>query len=153
MELLINLIIIFIIVASVLKRLSAVSRKGRELETTRLPGDVVETAEPASYPRPPVREPAWTPYPEIQAGETAETDVYPVTTAEELLETSPSVTIPELTAAYQRPSPEPAVPRHREVHRHQGMSMKLAFTSHRVVNGIIMSEILRPPVSMRGVGL
>ncbi|MCE5250452.1 hypothetical protein LLG96_09565 [bacterium] len=149
MELLINLIIIFIIVASVLKRLSAVSRKGRELETTRLPGDVIETAGPVGVPRPPDRESAWTPYPEIPAGDTMETADYPVTTSEELLESSPSETIPERTAAYQRPSHEPAVPRHREVRRHQGMGMKLAFTSHRVVNGIIMSEILGKPVGMR----
>ena len=146
MELIINLIIIIVIVASILKRLKSVASKAEELETPPpvAPPDVPEVMKrmrdvfpekptAPAVPQEKEEQPAVftedlfeREQPEFQVPVIEEV----VQAAEEILRRAPlrKVTIPE---------EEPK------------LRIKLSFSGPEVVKGIVMSEILSPPVSLR----
>jgi hypothetical protein len=149
MELIINLIIIFIIIVTVLKRLKDVSKKGQELEKTKLPGEFAETIERRTVQEKPESKPLLVPAPEISFDEMVEPVEFPLKPAEELLESRFKETFPVMPETYRKPVPEMAPHLYDEITRRRRRCMKLAFTHNRVINGIIMSEILSKPVSLR----
>jgi len=151
LDLLINLIIIFVIVISVLKRLQNVAQKGREIKSpppaapsptpkmaekksTVLQEQKIPT-EPPEFLKPVVEQAKRMFFPE-DFWEHKTTEIPEPALEEPLLpevEEIQKISLRDITLPEKEPIP----------------GMKLNFGSSDVVGGIVMREILGPPVSMR----
>jgi len=148
MEVLINLVIIFIVIATVLKRIQELAKKQEEI---KIP--------PASPPMP---------FPElaeepVRPEKLEEEEIKPVSEWAPLLEevfekirpefVEPEIYIePEISPPVKVPVPEVVQPIFYEkaVPRKKAASgVTLNFSGSELVRGIIMREILGPPVSMQ----
>ena len=151
MDLIIQLIIVVVIVASIVKRMQQVAKKGEELEEPP----------PAAPPvTPPMVERPLMPVQRVEEVEK------PVKQAE------PSGMLKELRELFQQEIPEPVVEEvplapeefppvsedilqpvsYRDVvipKKEPGLLFSLSFTGTEAAKGIVMSEVLGPPVSMR----
>jgi len=148
MEVLINLVIIFIVIATVLKRIQELGKKQGEIKVP-----------PAS---PPVPFPELTEEP-VRQEKSEEEEIKPVRewipSLEEVFEkirpefTEPEIfPEPEIPPLVEEPVPEVVQPIFYEkaVPREKAASgVTLNFSGSEVVRGIIMREILGPPVSMQ----
>ena len=151
LELLINLIIIFVIFAAILKRMQEVAKKGRELKT---PPPVIPPVPPKTIrkdmkvkPGPPQWLPAQEEKPPVEPEK-------PVVFGEDLWEQHPEeefivpateeILQPEAELVQQIPyrGIEESV-RERDIISYSDMK------GSELVKGIIMSEILGPPLSLR----
>lgn len=175
MEVIIQLIIIFIIILSVLKRVKEASQKGQELDKGNIPGSILDMFDPDSEKGKAGQKPSATPsdQQEMPAGEysgpveiTGEPSKEPLIPSEvpyepveaqemvkkEIYDTQPDSLKPQ-EELFEEPVPEtqkPVLSRPAQtVLREADKGLDLGFTSPQVINGIIMREILGPPVSMR----
>jgi len=150
-ELLINLVIVVVIILSVLKRLKNVSKKGEELETPPPAAppaapDMVERTDEISQEEP-VERPE---LPEIfkQLFGQEKPDI----SGEDELKQEPVVPEPSMAEPVQPPEEIvkpvayglPVIPK-----KEQTAELKLSFRGPEVVRGIVMSEILGPPVGLK----
>lgn len=182
MEVIIQLIIIFIIILSVLKRVKEASQKGQELDKGNIPGSILDMFDPDSEKGKAGQKPSATPsdQQEMPAGEysgpveiTGEPSKEPLIPSEvpvippevpyepveaqemvkkDIFETQPDSLKPqeELIEEPVPEAPKPVLSRPAQtVLREADKGLDLGFTSPQVINGIIMREILGPPVSMR----
>jgi len=148
MEVLINLVIIFIVIATVLKRIQELGKKQGEIKVP-----------PAS---PPVPFPELTEEP-VRQEKSEEEEIKPVRewapSLEEVFEkiqpefVEPEIFLePEIPLQIEEPVPEVVQPIFYEkaVPRKKAASgVTLNFSGSELVRGIIMREILGPPVSMQ----
>lgn len=149
MELIINLIIVFVIIFSILKRVQEVGKKGEEL---KVPPDI-----PPESLSEQIKELKNLMQPELEEVTQASE---PVLTEEGTIErvhaefTEPEVAPePETPALYEEPVPMIKRPvSYKKIIPRKKVSQRyiLSFGGSEVVRGIIMSEILGKPVSMRG---
>ena len=170
METIIQIIIILVIIASVMKRFREIAGKSKDLETTKLPKPVldlfeVETPE-EEPPARPFAKPRFEPSPEMRPkprpGTPSWEESRPVgestTFEEETLESRSEIQVPEsrfpdgMTQAggsmpeIRAYAERPRMMRSPERRPHIPV---LRFHQTQVVRGIIMSEILGPPVGLR----
>ena len=148
MELIINLIIVFVIIFSILKRVQEVGKKGEEL---KVPPDI-----PPESLSEQIKELKNLMQPELEEVTQASE---PVLTEEGTIErvhaefTEPEVAPePETPALYEEPVPMIKQPvSYKKITPRKKVSQRyiLSFGGSEVVRGIIMSEILGKPVSMR----
>ena len=148
---LINLVIVVVIILSVLKRLKDVAKKGEELET---PPPAAPSAAPDMVERTdeiPQEEPVERPeLPEIfkRLLEQEKPDI----SDEDEFEQEPEVPEPVMAEPIQLPEEIvkpfsyglPVIPKEE-----QTPELKLSFRGSEVVRGIVMSEILGPPVGLK----
>jgi len=173
MEVIIQLIIIFIVILSVLKRVKEVGQTGQELDKGKIPGNILDMFDPDSAKGKAGQKPSPADQQEMPAGEYSESveisgepskeplipsevPYEPVEAPEivekDILDTQPESLLPqeELIKEYVPIIPKPVLLRSsQKVHREPGKGLDLGFTGPQVINGIIMGEILGPPVSMR----
>ena len=143
---LINLVIVVVIILSVLKRLKDVAKQGEELEA---PPPVAHPAAPDLVERTdeiPQEEPVERPeLPEIfkQLFEQEKPDI----SGEDEIEQEPVIAEPvQLPEEIVKPVAYglPVIPKEE-----QTPELKLSFRGSEVVRGIVMSEILGPPVGLK----
>jgi len=150
-EFLINLVIVVVIILAVLKRLKDVAKKGEELEA---PPPAAPPAAPDMVERTdeiPQEEPVERPeLPEIfkQLFGQEKPDI----PGEDEFEQKPEVPEPVMAEQFQPPEEIakpvayglPVIPKEEQTPR-----LKLSFRGSEVVRGIVMSEILGPPVGLK----
>ena len=149
MELIINLIIIFVIIFSVLKRIQEVAKKGEEL---KVPPDI-----PPETLSEQIKELKNLMQPELEEVKPISEPVLPEEVTIEKVHaefTEPEVVPePEIPAFIEEPFPVIEEPvSYKKITPRKKVSQRyiLSFRGSEVVRGIIMSEILGNPVSMRG---
>jgi hypothetical protein len=153
-ENLFNLIIILVIVITVLKRLREVEKKGKELGgpppvAPPLPWE--PAAPPQTAPQPVLERPV----PQTEAAETFEEErPEPVFTFEDMFEEEKTPAEPESVFKEEIVyPPEELIPVIPLVERQPQIvkipTLNLSFSRSEVVRGIVMSEILRPPLALR----
>jgi len=159
MGIIIQLIIVFIIIASVMKRFKEIAGKSKELEQSPLPKPAIDLFEVQNSQEEPAAKPFQAQQPETPPWELPPRAEVPVSFDEDAFESRPEIEVsesrlsegmtkvgglmPEIRTFAERPqtmiSPERRRP-HIPV---------LRFNQNQVVRGIIMSEILGPPVGIR----
>lgn len=181
MDTIVTIIIFLVIIFSIMKNMQEVAKKGREVRVPRKPGEgpvqqemripeappapaereIMEVEEevpeepseiPSPRPFPEEPRPVWeSPRPSLEDifgrleekyRRASEQPIPEVVKVEDTFEKrKPEAEIPRHTTF--RPARQPLSPRHRPA---------LVFQKQAVVNGIIMSEILGPPVGLRRQG-
>ena len=153
MDLIIQLIIIVVIVASIMKRMQEVAKKGKELEE---PPPVSPPAEPQMVKR------LQDVFKELSDDRTGQEvmEKEPVTEIRDFRERQPEFAEPVVEEVPLVPEEgfcpvsediiQPVSYRKFDISKvKQKQGLQLSFKGPEVVRGIIMSEVLGPPVSMR----
>ncbi len=173
MEVIIQLIIIFIVILSVLKRVKEAGQKGQELDKGKIPGNILDMFDPEGAEGKAVQKPSPSDQQEMSAGEYSEpignsgelskeplipSEVpYEPVEAPEIVEKDVFDTQPDSLVLQEEliEEPVPEIPKPdllwpaQTFLREADKGLDLGFTGPQVINGIIMREILGPPVSMR----
>lgn len=173
MEVIIQLIIIFIVILSVLKRVKDAGQKGQELDKGNIPGSILDMFDPDGAEGRAGQKPSSAGQQEMPAGEYSEpveitgepskkplipSEVpYEPVEAQEMVKKDIFGTQPDSLELQEElfEEPVPEIPKPgllrpaQTVLREADKGLDLGFTGPQVINGIIMREILGPPVSMR----
>ena len=152
---LINIIIIFIIIVSVFKRLQGIAKKGGEIKVPPASPPVpfpemtekYETPEESAQEKmeEPVRKPAL-------SGEEILKEIFRVHTEPKATFEHEIIPVPPLPEQVEEPVSmvEQPLPARKAAPREKEKSYTLHFGGSELVRGILMSEILGTPVSLRG---
>ncbi|MBN1294765.1 MAG: hypothetical protein JXB48_23215 [Candidatus Latescibacteria bacterium] len=154
MEILVQLIIVFIIIASILKRMQEISQKAKTLDKEKDLGQTIEMFGDENTPERAEQKPTG-PSGLDKPVITFPTESFeiPNMPLEDMFETSSEQVIGESEKILEEKVVEIPLPtRHRlekPFRMIPGECFKPGFSGSQVVTGIIMGEILGPPVSMR----
>ena len=159
MGIIIQLIIVFIIIASVVKRFKEITGKSNELEKTKLPEQLFEMSDVERPQEGPIARPSPEPLSEEPVWEPSQPVKVPAGIDEDAFESRPEIEVsesrlsegmtkvgglmPEIRTFAERPRTMIS-PARRRPH-----IPVLRFNQNQVVRGIIMGEILGPPVGLR----
>ena len=149
LELVINLIIIFVIFVAILKRLQGVVKKGQELKTQPpVTPPVPHKAVRKAYEEKPG--PQWQPSQEVKPSvEREKSVVFREDLLERLEEEYPEPVAEETVQPPEELVQEVSYRGVLESVRERKPRLYFGFSGSELVKGIIMSEILSPPVSLR----
>lgn len=166
MDVIIQIIIVLIIIASILKRFQDVAQKGQDLDKKKIPDKLFEKLDMEESQKKTWPETVQTPQQEVPVDTSAEpvevqtmfekepTEVQ-TTIDEGIFETQPEPLIPGEQVYYDEPArvmPPPAATMPKKaVYAEPLKPLMLGFTATQVTTGIVMGEILGPPVALRNV--
>lgn len=161
MTTIIQIIIILVIIASVMKRFREISEKSKDLETTKMPKQLFEMPDVERPQKEPIARPSPEPLREEPVWEPSQPVKVPAGIDEDAFESRPGILVPESRFPEGMTQAGGSMPKIRAYAERPRMMRSperrphipvLRFHQTQVVRGIIMSEILGPPVGLRNTG-
>ena len=156
METIIQIIIILVIIASVMKRFRETIEESKDLEKTKLPKQLLEMPDVERPQKEPIERPSPEPLREEPVLEPSQPVKVPAGIDEDAFESRPEIQVSESSEVMtQAGSSVPEIRTYAEKPRMmRGPERRphipvLRFHQTQVVRGIIMSEILGPPAGLR----